>query len=56
MGKGDSRRPCFVPKAQYDKNFETVFGKKKLNVMSDEDRIELGLAVIDQLTKERKDD
>lgn len=41
MGKGSGRRPCQVPKEQYDKNFEAVFGKKKLNVMSDEDREEL---------------
>ncbi len=38
MGKGDWRRPCQVPKEEADANFERVFGKKKLNVMSDEDR------------------
>lgn len=38
MGKGSKRRPCQVPKEQYDKNFEAVFGKKLLNVMSDEDQ------------------
>lgn len=38
MGKGDWRRPCQVPKEEADANFERIFGKKKLNVMSDEDR------------------
>lgn len=40
-GKGDARRKCQVPKADYDKQYEDVFGKKALNVMSDEEREEL---------------
>lgn len=38
MGKGDHRRPCAIPVADFDKKYEEVFGKKKLNNMSDEDR------------------
>lgn len=41
MSKGSWKRPCFVPKDQYDKNFEAVFGKKKPNVMFDEEGLEL---------------
>jgi len=41
VGKGDNRRPCLVPKEQYNQNFESVFGTKKLNVMSEEERQEL---------------
>lgn len=36
MGKGDWRRP--VNKPVFDRNFEEVFGPKKLNVLSDEER------------------
>ena len=28
-GKGSSPRPYSVPKEQYDKNWELIFGKKK---------------------------
>lgn len=44
-GKGDWQRPRpnNVTKAQYDAEFERVFGEKKLNVMSDEERAELEL-------------
>ena len=28
-GKGDKPRPFSVPKEQFDKNFEAIFGKKK---------------------------
>lgn len=38
-GKGDRYRP--VNKEVYDKNFEAVFGTKKLNIMSDSDRQDL---------------
>jgi len=38
-GKGDKFRP--VNKEVYDKNFEAVFGQKKLNIMSDDDRQDL---------------
>lgn len=38
MGKGSTRRSCQVPQDVYERNFESVFGKKKLNVMSDDDR------------------
>lgn len=38
MGKGDGRRPTQIPKAEADANWEAVFGPKKLNVMSDEER------------------
>lgn len=27
-GKGDAPRPLSVPMEQFDKNFETIFGKK----------------------------
>ena len=30
MSKGDGRRPSSVSKAEYDKNYEAAFGKKKL--------------------------
>lgn len=36
MSKGDWRRP--VNKKVFDQNYEEVFGQKKLNVMSDEER------------------
>lgn len=32
MSKGDNRRPSSVSKEEYDKNFEALFGKKKLNI------------------------
>ena len=35
MGKGDNRRPSSIPKAEYDENFESIFGKKKLNIWED---------------------
>lgn len=38
MGKGDHRRPHSVSKEEFDANFERVFGVKKLNIMSPEDR------------------
>lgn len=41
MGKGDWRRPSQVPKQVFEDNFEAVFGTKKLNVMSDEEREEM---------------
>ena len=28
-GKGDAPRPLSIPIEQFDKNFETIFGKKK---------------------------
>ena len=28
-GKGDKPRPFSVPKEQFDKNFEAIFGKKE---------------------------
>lgn len=28
-GKGSSPRPYSIPKEQYDKNWEAIFGKKK---------------------------
>ena len=31
MSKGSSRRPCLVSKEEADRNFETIFGKKKSN-------------------------
>ena len=37
MGKGDNRRPSSIPKAEYDENFESIFGKKKLNIWEDKD-------------------
>jgi hypothetical protein len=45
MGKGSTRRPCQVPREVYESNFEAVFGKQRLNVMSKADRFEeFGLA------------
>lgn len=38
MGKGDKRRLPQVPVEVYESNFEAIFGEKKLNVMSDEER------------------
>lgn len=38
MSKGDWTRPCAIPKEEYEENFMSIFGEKKLNVMSDEDR------------------
>lgn len=43
MGKGDRQRK--VNKKEYDKNFTEIFGKKKLNIMSDEDKLELGIEI-----------
>jgi hypothetical protein len=37
MGKGDNRRPSSVSKEEYDNNFEAIFGKKKLNLMDQEE-------------------
>jgi len=31
-GKGDKPRPFSVPKEQFDKNFEAIFGNKKKSV------------------------
>ena len=28
-GKGSKRRPCFISREQYEKNWEIIFGKKK---------------------------
>lgn len=41
MGKGDWRRPSQISEEQERANWEAVFGKKKLNVMSDEERAEM---------------
>jgi len=38
MGKGDKRRRCQVSREVEEANWEAIFGKKKLNVMSDEDK------------------
>jgi hypothetical protein len=43
MGKGDWRRPTLVSREEADSNWESVFGPKKLNNMSDADREELGV-------------
>jgi len=53
-GKGDKRRPCFVSKEQYDRNFEAVFGKKKLNVMSDKDYAEMMLEKLEMCDRDRE--
>ena len=37
MSKGDNRRPSSIPKEEYDENFESIFGKKKLNIWEDKD-------------------
>lgn len=29
MGKGSGRRPTFVPQAEYEANYERIFGKKE---------------------------
>ncbi len=31
MSKGSNQRPRKVPKKQYDKNWDRIFGKKKKN-------------------------
>lgn len=41
MGKGSKRRKCQVSKETETANWESVFGKKKLNIMSDKDREEM---------------
>lgn len=54
MGKGSARRPCFISKDHFDANFERVFGKKKLNVMSREDKIKLyGEAYVREFENDR---
>lgn len=50
MSKGSSRRPCQVPREQEEAAWERVFGKKKLNVMSDEDRGMMSLKEILRVT------
>ena len=37
-GKGDKPRPFSVPKEQFDKNFEAIFGKKKPAPQSQSDK------------------
>jgi hypothetical protein len=44
MGKGDWRRPTQISRAEADANYEAVFGVRKLNNMSDEDRKDLHCA------------
>ena len=34
-GKGDTPRPLGVELEQFDKNFETIFGKKKQTTLKD---------------------
>ena len=29
MGKGSGRRPTFVPREEYEANYERIFGKKE---------------------------
>lgn len=50
MSKGSGRRPCQIPRAQEEARWEHVFGKKKLNVMSDEDRKMMSLREVLRLT------
>jgi hypothetical protein len=40
MSKGDWRRPSSTPEPELAKKYEELFGKPKLNVMSDEERKE----------------
>ena len=40
MGKGDKRRRRQVSEEVETANWEAVFGKRKLNIMSDEDKKE----------------
>lgn len=40
MSKGDWRRPQQVPDEQVAATWEAVFGEKKLNIMSEEERRE----------------
>jgi len=37
MGKGDVRRPSSIPKKEYDENFVSIFGEKKLNIWEEKD-------------------
>lgn len=36
-GKGDKPRP--LDKKRYDENYERIFGKKKLNIMEEQDAV-----------------
>ncbi len=45
MGKGDKRRPSQVPTEEYDRNFEAIFGQKKLNVWEPDDGCPCGSGV-----------
>jgi hypothetical protein len=46
MGKGDRRRACLISRERYETNFEEAFecGGPPMNIMSEGDRVELGLA------------
>lgn len=37
-GKGDTPRPLSVPKEQFDKNFEAIFGKKKPEEIKEQEK------------------
>lgn len=41
MGKGSKRRKCQVSQETETANWEAVFGKKKFNIMSHEERKEM---------------
>jgi hypothetical protein len=41
MGKGSNKRKCQVSPEIETANWESVFGKKKLNIMGDKDREEM---------------
>lgn len=41
MSKGDWRRPQQAPDEEVAATWERVFGKKKLNIMTEEERAEL---------------
>jgi len=49
MSKGD--KPRLVNKKEYDKNFISIFGEKKLNIMSDKDREEMCRSAIEEVEK-----
>ena len=55
MGKGSRRRRCQVSQEIETANWESVFGKKKLNIMSDEDlkefKVDIELDKIDKIIK-----
>lgn len=51
MGKGCKKRKCQVSQETETANWESVFGKKKLNIMSNKDREEMWRDTIEEIEK-----